>query len=39
MTSVDTLQKQTEQNSQQQAETAQLNKVIMEEQIKLFKEI
>jgi len=39
MTSVDTLQKQTEQNTQQQAETAQLNRIIAEEQIKLFKEI
>jgi len=39
MTSVDRLEQQSEQNSQQQQETAQLNKTIMEEQIKLFKEI
>jgi len=39
MTSVDQLQVQTENNTQQQQEAAQLNRVLAEEQIKLFKEI
>jgi len=39
MLGVSQISKQQEQNTQQQQETAQLNKLIAEEQIKLFKEI